>query len=58
MSEKMSVFDSLIGEIVVITCRNREEDYYTGEMIEFNPHLGVGIKYSSHGNEFYTMAHH
>lgn len=48
---KMQVLESLLGENVNVTCLDRSESEFFGELIEIDA-LGPIVKYSDHGREF------
>ncbi|MGE3611716.1 MAG: hypothetical protein AB7I27_19150 [Bacteriovoracaceae bacterium] len=45
------ILESLKGEKVTISCLNRNESEFYGELLEVNE-LGAVIKYLEHGREF------
>jgi hypothetical protein len=50
---KMQVVEStLVGEFVTVTCLDRNESEYDGELLELSA-LGAVVKYSSHGRDFF-----
>lgn len=48
---KSQILDSLKGEKVTVSCLDRKESVYHGELLEAGD-LGVTIKYLDHGREF------